>query len=119
MTITVATTYDVSQQQVADLVVTALEGGSNYWLGPCEPRYTSHEDYSQADKYSEDMISRVFSVDEDDDTYVFDRIAVRRGVTLMANKFPHHFRDIINDNADAMTADVFMQCALLGDIVYG
>lgn len=118
-TVTVTTTYDITQQQVADLVVTALEGGSNYWLGKIDPPFKTHTDYSEADKYGEDMITRTISADEDDDTYEFHPEAIRRGLQAMADQYPTDFNDLRGDNADAYTADVFMQCALLGDVIYG
>lgn len=116
---TISATFDITKQQVADLVVTALEGGSNDWLGGCEPPYMTRKDYANADNYGDRMVHRTFSVDEDEETYVFDRIAIRRGLALMANQFPTAFKDLVEDNADAETADIFMQCALLGDVVYG
>lgn len=111
--------YVVTQQQIADLVVTALEGGSDDWLGSCEPCYKFHQDYSEADRYGEDMIPRTFSVDEDDQTYVFNRAGIQRGLHIMSTKYPSNFRDLFDENMDADTADVFMQCALLGDVIYG
>lgn len=37
----------------------------------------------------------------------------------MAEKWPRHFGNFISENEDAETGDVFIQLALLGDIVYG
>ncbi len=44
---------------------------------------------------------------------------IKKGLTIMANKYPKHFASILQDNTDADTADVLLQCALLGEIVYG
>lgn len=41
------------------------------------------------------------------------------GLKVMAEKFPHHYRNLIIDNADAETGDVLIQCALFGDIIFG
>lgn len=30
-----------------------------------------------------------------------------------------HFRDMLNGNGDAITTDVFIQCVVLGEVVYG
>jgi hypothetical protein len=37
----------------------------------------------------------------------------------MAEKYPHHFADFIEGAEDAETSDVFVQCAVLGGIVFG
>jgi hypothetical protein len=42
------------------------------------------------------------------------------GLTLMAEKYPDHWADLISEsNADAVTYDVAMQCIVLGEVVYG
>ena len=45
--------------------------------------------------------------------------SIRRGLAIMAGKYPHRFADVIKDNCDAETADVFLQCCLLGDVEFG
>ena len=45
--------------------------------------------------------------------------AVTRGVQIMAQKYPHHFKAFVDEDDDATTADVFLQCAVLGDVIYG
>lgn len=37
------------------------------------------------------------------------------GLTIMAQKFPHLFGEILNDNSDAPCADIFLQCVLFGE----
>jgi hypothetical protein len=49
---------------------------------------------------------------------VFDLASVERGLAIMARDYPRHFADIATD-ADATTADVFVQCCVLGEVVYG
>jgi len=45
--------------------------------------------------------------------------AIQRGVKIMAEKYPRHFGDWIAENDDATTGDVFLQCCLFGEVVYG
>lgn len=52
-------------------------------------------------------------------TYRLDRDALLNGLRIMADKYPFHFAAWINENDDAITGDVFIQCCTLGDIVYG
>jgi hypothetical protein len=37
----------------------------------------------------------------------------------MADQHPSHWADIMQDETDAETSDVFLQLCVLGDIVYG
>jgi len=37
----------------------------------------------------------------------------------MGEKYDWHLKNFIEENDDAETADVFLQCCVLGDIVYG
>jgi hypothetical protein len=36
----------------------------------------------------------------------------------MTEKYTHHWRDLMAENDDATTADVFLQMSLFGDILY-
>lgn len=44
---------------------------------------------------------------------------IERGLKVMAKKYRRHFDNIVNDNADAITGDVLIQCAVFGDLIYG
>lgn len=48
-----------------------------------------------------------------------DLNSIQNGLKVMAEKAPSHFGDFMDDTHDAITADVFLQCCLLGEIVYG
>ena len=41
------------------------------------------------------------------------------GIKLMAEKHPSSFGDWMTENDDAITADVFLQCVVLKDVIYG
>lgn len=41
------------------------------------------------------------------------------GLSLMSRDYPNHFADFMAENEDAETADVFVQCCIFGNIVYG
>ena len=44
---------------------------------------------------------------------------MKKGLQLMATKYPHHFADFVKENDDAITGDVFLQLCLFDDIIYG
>lgn len=57
--------------------------------------------------------------DESRPPLVLDRAAIARGLQLMAEKSPEHWGDFLDEREDATTGDVFLQYALLGELVYG
>lgn len=44
---------------------------------------------------------------------------IENGTNTMAEKYERHFMDVIMENDDAVTADVWFQCVLLDEVVYG
>lgn len=40
------------------------------------------------------------------------------GLEVLANRYPRHFADLINENADVFTADALLQCCLFGELIY-
>jgi hypothetical protein len=44
---------------------------------------------------------------------------VTDGTAKMAKDYDWHFMNIITEEDDATTAEVWLQCVLLGDVVYG
>lgn len=56
--------------------------------------------------------------DDGKDAIVLDLAAMLRGIEAMAKHEPKHFHDLVCENDDATTADVFMQCCAFGKVVY-
>ncbi len=50
---------------------------------------------------------------------LLDLGTIRLGLQTMADKYPNHWHDFINDNEDATTGDVFLQCCLYGEVIFG
>jgi hypothetical protein len=48
-----------------------------------------------------------------------DYKACLKGLSIMAKKSPYQFSEFIKGDYDAITADTWLQCALLHDVVYG
>ncbi|NQV85459.1 MAG: hypothetical protein HQ492_00065 [Woeseiaceae bacterium] len=116
-------TREIEPQMIADQIITAIEGGCNYWLGSFKlvtghttdvPWYGSPELYQ-----GEFGISAIGSEDPDDEIWHLDNAALAGGLQAMADKYPEHYSNMITGSGDAETADVFLQCCLLGEIVYG
>jgi hypothetical protein len=120
----VKTTVNLTEQQVYDLLVTAREGGSNYWIdsyvstAPAESfTPVDGEVYKFAD-YPLHGGSITITHDETEKA-ILNLENIQSGLQVMANKYNRHFTDLLNDNMDAITADVFLQCCVFGELVYG
>lgn len=118
-------TIDISPGRIADLIVGAVEGGSNYWcegfhsVGPIAN--TPDPWYSTAEYYEKDFQIKVveFTEGEEPETHILNRESFLKGLQLMAEKSPNDFADFIGENDDAGTSDVFLQYATFGEIRYG
>lgn len=117
----------VKDEDLHDLLCCALEGGSGYWAKIVE--YGNPDNIKCEFKhldlpFSENgylMISEIDDEGEVDevDPHKLNKEAMYKGLQIMADKYPWHFANLIEDNMDAETGDVFLQCSVLGDIVYG
>jgi len=59
------------------------------------------------------------SEEDDKQRFTLDREALMRGMQILMEKYPRIYGDWIKDNEDALTGDAFIQCCLLGEVVYG
>jgi len=131
-TVEIKTTVNVSRQRINDLLTTAFEGGSAYWAmvidrvipdltGALPDDLTRHGKPYQAD-YPLGGGSVTIEDSTGEDAFkpvVLDMDRIKRGLEIMAKDYPRHFRDFIEDNEDAETGDVFLQCCIHGEIVFG
>jgi hypothetical protein len=51
--------------------------------------------------------------------YTLDADSIKSGLQLMQQEYPRHFAAFVSEDDDAETADVFLQCCLLGMVKYG
>jgi hypothetical protein len=134
----------VTDERISDLLVTALDpgyGSSLYWafikdrVKPTVFNYrVDQEDsgsdiiYPYADYPMNPGGSLTITANGDDENeeingkveWTLDREAIDRGLQVMSDQYPEHFSDAVSEsNMDAGTADVFLQCCLFGEVVYG
>jgi len=131
--VTVTTTTTVNEETIVGLLACGFEGGVNYWLrieDYIEPetvrtvttntwnfgegKVFKHIDYPLSEGGG--VVCRDMESGEE---HTLDGEAIRRGVQIMARDCPHHWQDVVRDSTDATTGDVFIQCCLLGKLVYG
>ena len=114
---------EITHNQIEDLIVGALEGGSNYWLS-FEVNPIIKDFKWDAIDYARQIVEgecELICYDVENQDYLgrLNKITIEEGLNVMNKKYPHIFNQILNDDGDADTADVFMQCCVLKDIVYG
>ena len=124
---TIKVTQEVSYERVQDLLCCALEGGSNYWYCIADTIYPQGET-KESLKIEFTHLELPFK----GGTLVFEDIedperektyltleTITEGLNIMANKFPKDFGDFMSEDDDATTGDIFLQCCLLKDVIYG
>jgi hypothetical protein len=128
----------VKFKRLTDLLVNAFEGGSNYWYmitgyelrngltiedfregGSVQPR----DDYYHWSQLIPSTKGCALFVGTKEDDFKFpiclNRRSMRAGAQIMAEKYPRHWANLIEENDDAETGDVFLQCCLFGELIYG
>ena len=115
-----------AEQIIEDTLVSALEGGSNYWAVVIDMKNKKPQ---REKPYLPTYITTPLSKDgvlilrdnEEDEGKVLEltREKIMQGIKVMAEKYPKHFGDMIAENGDAITGDVLLQCALFREVKYG
>jgi hypothetical protein len=119
-------TFKVSRQQVAGALWRAF-GSQLTWfrvvevIEPPTLRFRSIEhlilrmvDYPLNEGGSIDIVS----TEPASEVFRLDLKSIGIGLDALATKYPRHFADLINENTDAITADVLLQCCLFGELIY-
>ena len=120
VTVTIPTT--VTYQRLSDLLCNAIEGGSNYWCTTIDRKggiTKEQAPYRQDVPFVDGGWLDVDWCDRDDAPVKrIDLEAVKKGLTVMAEKYPQHYSNFLMENDDAETGDVFLQCIVFGDVIY-
>lgn len=126
-------TLNISEKVIEDIFVTALEGGSNYWLE------LSSEDMSKVSKLApkepisvalykavmeHEVIVPVFDVDDpvcEDPIGFLDCTKIKSRLEKLVNdpEYRDHLFTEIQEQGDATSSDVCFQYMALGQVIYG
>jgi hypothetical protein len=98
-TFKITTVIDIPSERVADLF----------------DKPTSYTDYP----LNRGGFLMVGDIEKDMPDALLDLGTIRSGLQVMAYSYPRHWHDFINDNEDAATGDVFLQCCLYGEVIFG
>lgn len=121
-------TATVDWSKITNAIIGAFEGGSTYWL--CKAEYVYRPDGVTGNPlYAEDQfwakggkMNLIYDDPEGDDATtekVVGLMEIRQGLRSMAEKSPRHFADLLSEDDDATTHDVFIQHVLFGEVIYG
>jgi hypothetical protein len=113
---------NIEDQRIKDLLCNALEGGSNYWYeieSFVNPNKITVECRHLDLPFIEGCGLMIADSEGDMGTKLLNREAMEKGLNIMSEKYPLHFSNFMTENDDAETGDVFLQCALYGEIVFG
>jgi hypothetical protein len=122
---------EVDYNRISDLLTTIVETAVSDWycitdkLEPEEWTIISTPDHPKPGKHwlCDYPLNKggawVVEDVETDSKYTFDLEVIKKGLNLMAKKYPEHFADFLEENDDAITADVFLQLCLFGEVIYG
>lgn len=107
---------------IKDLLITAVEGGSGYWA--TFTHVARNRDVEDREGYLDVTFVELETIDEDFPCYIGlaqMREGIDRLVRLAAvhEHYGKHIDDLIEENWDAETADIILQLAVMGEIVYG
>lgn len=139
--ITVTVPLQISMQRIAATLCSGLEGGINYWAmigdyvepkaiwhGKGDADTFPHIDYPLSKGGSIMVYDRLSEIDPDFDgddeednmpKHCLDLAAIMRGLEVMARVNPYQFSRMLMADGDATTGDVFVQCCIFGEEIYG
>lgn len=140
--LTVMAQIAVPVERIVNCIIGAIEGGYSPWLHSFvhddKPRtiecYREARANGEGIWYSQDKFwcnggSAYVSFDKEDDDegagtgrMTISLEELRQGLCKMAdptNEHIHHFGDLLAENDDASTHDVFMQMVVFGKVIYG
>jgi hypothetical protein len=120
-------TFKVRRDQVASLLSRAFDDRQVRWftvaefVKPSVFRFRAHHahvlrllDYP----LNEGGSLGIRSNESGSEMLRLDLESLASGLNAMAVECPRHFADFLNEKADAITGDAFLQCSLFGELTY-
>lgn len=128
--VTVSVELEIKLTDIQDLLCSALEGGSNYWYvidefvkpTTMQVRTDPKKVFRHLD-YPVNPGGALIIMDKEDDDekkrYRLDLESIEKGLKTWAEKYPKSFARFRDEDYDANDGDLFLQCCLFGEAVYG
>lgn len=120
---------EIHEDIISNVLCSALEYGSNYWLEKVEVINFDSSLVTFETSFKEYPIYLVALTDreeaglqitnqEKDKTEFINRQRIIKTLEIMAIGYSVNFGNIMSDNSDAADADVFLQVACFGEVLY-
>jgi hypothetical protein len=112
-------TVNIPEQRVNDLVCAGMESGcyGSFTIVGYENESGPYRHIDTPFKGGTILMQDKYG--DEPTVYRLDLAALKKGLQILGEKYPHLMSDFVNENEDAITGDAYIQCCLLGDIVYG
>jgi len=129
----------ISEEDLWPWISTAFEGGSNYWIESVNTTKDT-ENFRQmfADTFEHTVVGwrwlhqvpfvlagdskwkgHELEIKSETNTNYITIHSLFEGLEKMFENSNRHYWDLINEDFDAITADVFLQYAVFGEVIYG
>jgi hypothetical protein len=122
-------TKKITKENIIDLFVTALEGGSNYWYFlPSIPEGVREIKAETGMATSEAIGEYVLrggyiqvndAEEEEEELGTIDMDSLLDAIQKVKEEYPNVYENIIDEEYDAEDADVFFQIAVMGEVTFG
>lgn len=119
---------NVLSEDIDDIMVSALEGGINYWCDKAEVVGDYLGEYA-SEQISRGGALRLYECEDNSVVYELTKEKLLKGIGMyLGNPYrPYNILDIRADNGycinpgnvDAIVADMIVQYAIAGEIIYG
>jgi hypothetical protein len=123
--VSVSAEFEIPDERIEQLLCDAFEGGSNYWYTiksfnypPGQTKKSLGIEFAHLELPLKGGSLTIGEMGKTMPDKVLDRTAIQKGLKIMAEKYPKDYADFLAENDDATTGDVFLQCALYGDVVF-
>lgn len=119
----------LDREQITDLLTGALEGGSNYWclfgdLTKVHELTSNMAGQPLVDRiitciYDHNLSIEIYDIENPDELLGdFDYQSIKRAEEAMMNNYISDFMDILKENDDANTADIWFQLVVMGEVIF-
>ena len=123
---------DISSEVIANMMTSAMESGDPVTTaargGWCDGIFvleggSNHENwYADPKTYDWPFVIKIVEVDDERTGHTIPHLVrqkdMARGLIIMASKYPHVFKNVLNGDTDAPCADIFLQCTVFGKEKY-
>ena len=112
---------EISPEQISDLMVTALEGGINYWCGKVEVKIQPVEDWECASDVIglTNGVLELTDIEDPTEKWELNKKNFLKGLQQAMQDFGFGTIEHMMDNYDADFADYLIQHALFNELVFG